>query len=283
MSRNEAPPPYTASDGTNTYDPSQAPKSTFRSDEKSGINLDEKHSLEAQQYPSRTLQPGSSYPRPSSAPGSTWDSQSISDRTGAFSDQGSNVEPAVVFHVCTTKVCWKKEIDVTINGKTDVAFHVTFPRTLFSSKPDVTVQRASAAGPIIANGRLACMSLHKVGSVEFPEAQMHIDIARKSMWSRTCNVTLEGRALEWKGTRHNGASKWSCASLKLVDESGRIYAVFLAKDYKCGRDQGRISIEVPGLSDSMIEQIVCTCLVMMEAEERQRNAASAGAAAGAAS
>ena len=91
-------------------------------------------------------------------------------------------------------------------------------------------------------------------------------------WSRAYTLVLEGQFLEWKGTHHHGASSWSGASLKLVDSNGRIYAVYADVTHKALTKQGRLSIEVPELSDNMIEQIVCSGIALAEKERRDAGA-----------
>ena len=280
MSQYDSPPPYTPSSGTGRHHPPKANTGTISNDQKIASALDVKYPSEAQYNNLHAPRSGSPIPLPSNASGSSWNSQPTSDRASAFPAQGSNVEPVVVFHVRTTKILWKREVAVTVNGQSDVAFHVTFPRhCLFSSGPDVMIQRGSAAGPVVANARLKSYSMHGSASVEFPETQSRIDVERKSTCKRGYNVVLEGRAFEWRGTHHHGASKWSSGSLKLVDESGRILAVYVSADHKCWSNERRINIEVPGLSSAMIEQIVCTCLAIAEMETRRRNAGAASAGA----
>ncbi|KAI9659423.1 MAG: hypothetical protein M1821_001681 [Bathelium mastoideum] len=286
MSDHDNPPPYPGVPNAGNLNFARDTDIKILHDEKKTPYLQAEYTSQAGYNSSNFLQTGASGPRPSSAPDSNDDPKSTThgQSSPTIPGQASNVPPAIFFHIYTTKRAWHRELDVTINGKTDVAFHVTFAACRFSSsKPDMTVQRGSASGPIIATAQYPCgfKSLKRVASLDFPSTEANgekgaqVQVVPTAICRRGYGLVLEGRALEWKGTHHNGASKWSGSSLKLVDESGRIYAVYADTTYKAWTKQGRLSIEVPGLSDVLIEQIVCSALVIVEHERRTQAAAAA--------
>lgn len=283
MSYNDAPPPYPGPPSTEDFRPFPNTENGIPVDKKDPKGLQAEHDSRNRYDPSNNLQPGPSTPRPSSAPGHDYNSQPPRGLVASIPAQAGNVPPAVVFHVYTTKRMWGRELAVTINGKTDVAFHVTLSsRGLFSSRPDMTVQRGSSSGPVLGTAYFRTGWSSSQIELEFPQAGTSTEMNRTGLWSRACTVRLDGQMLEWRGTHHNGASRWSDASLKLVDGGGRIYAVYADTTYKAMTKQGRLSIEVPGLSDNMIEQIVCSGIALAEKERRTRAGAAASSSSAAA-
>ena len=277
MSYDNSPPPYPGIKHSGLFPNAEG---KFSGDEKDPQRLQAEYDSEYPYNVASNLQPDSSRPRPSTAPNSDYAQPSPRNHAAAISAETSNPQPSVIFQVYITKQVWTRELDITINGKTDVAFHVSFSHScLFSSKPDMTIQRGSASGPVIGTVHFRKrLASRRITQLQFPEAGTSAELERKGWFSCASTVMLEGHMLEWKGTHGHGASKWSCGSLKLVDDSGRIYAVYADKTYKALTKQGRITIEVPGLSDNLIEQIVCSGLALAERERRAQAAGTAAAA-----
>ncbi|KAI9690709.1 MAG: hypothetical protein M1820_009885 [Bogoriella megaspora] len=213
-----------------------------------------------------------------------WPGEASSSSTGATSTsvpmnipaQASNVPPALELHVYTTSMWTKFELDITTADKSRILLHAKFHQSLFRSRPDMIVHRGNSSGPVICTATFhSGLSSHANYEMQFPLLGRKVDMNRSGFWSSALDVYLEGQQYTIKGTHHEGgASKWSSGSLKLVDASGRTFAVFANKTHKSWDKQGTISFEVAGLSDMMIEQTIC-CFLVINEQNRRQNAASA--------
>jgi hypothetical protein len=301
MSYNEPPPTYTESEKPRIYHDTRARFAS--SDEQLARKLQQEYdSQDRAQQPSqsRYLAPNGLPPRPSSSgsaagsskapiypPGQQQQQQPqypAQPSAAPMRAQASNVAPATVFHVYDTSAMFRgRELDITLGDKRSVAFHVAFSRGgIFSSRPDITVYRGQNTNAVLCTGYFHS-GLSSSANIElaFPQAAGGVQIDRTGVWSRSYGLVLNGQPMTIKNTHHNGASRWSSGSMKLVDGNGRIWATFVDVSHRSIDKQGRISIEAPELNPVVIEQVVCSLVALSEKLRRQRNnSAAAGGSAG---
>ncbi|KAL9074630.1 MAG: hypothetical protein Q9157_004329 [Trypethelium eluteriae] len=182
MLNEDSPPPYPGPPSAESPRPLADTESTQLRNEKdprrSQESFDSRHHCDA----SSTLKPGPSRLRASSAPGSDFHRGSFRATSPSVRAQASATPPKLTFQAYNTKVWFGRTVDITINGKTDVAFHVTYARSgLFTSKPDLTIQRASTTGPIIATAYMRSSRLRQIAELLFPETGDRVIIDRVSL------------------------------------------------------------------------------------------------------
>lgn len=190
--------------------------------------------------------------------------------------QGGHIPVAALYHIYSTAGMFsRRTLSITLEDKKTVAWHVTFPKTgtLFSSKPDVQIQRSSADGLVVGTGSFHTFSPDEI---VFPgSASASTTLDRDGVFTQRHRITLGGKQYFWKST-HQGTSMMSSGNMKLADGDGKVYATFMSVEHKSVSKVGRLSIVVPGLDAKLVEQMVVSCMVLHEKQGRKGSSAAAG-------
>lgn len=213
--------------------------------------------------------------RASDASLNTWDDDDRQDTL-----HSGDIPIASLYHIYSTAGMFsRRTLSITLEDKKTVAWHVTFPKTgtLFSSKPDVQIQRSSADGLVVGTGSFHTFSPDEIVFPGGAGASTTLD--RDGVFTQRHRITLGGKQYFWKGTRR-GTSMMSSGNLKLADGDGKVHATFMSVEHKSVSKIGRLSIVVPGLEEKLVEQIVVSCMVLHEKQRREGGSSAAGGAAG---
>lgn len=208
---------------------------------------------------------------------------------------------AGIFHIYADDAFLKRRgLNIVHNDKTTPAYYAE----LKSKEADIVVRRPTKDGMVI--GRANFPDSLRCVEVEFPAAGHMTSMTREGGLSKAHSFTLamdevsaeeelmkhfmdssnkpkmaarfgsngSSQHFVWKGTRQFGGS-WTGRSIKLVDDSGRVYAAFACA---AGRSKaGRLIIFVHGLKQVFLDQIVVSCIALLENEEKELVEVNTGA------
>lgn len=216
---------------------------------------------------------------------------SHSERGSSVGDQTLSDPPegmVEIFQFFTE--CFSRTYEIRRADKTTVVYTVRRRLNPLSSAPHMEIFKTSSseiAGPgeLLATVRFHTFS--RETNIDFPKSPgLNTHLIREGVFTRAHRVLLatsdspggpvEKRGFIWKGSHQQSSTD---GSLKLVDIRGAVCARFRNLEHKSMNRLGRLEVQECN-NDTLLDQIVVTCVAMLERERRKGSGAGGGGGGG---